>query len=144
MTLIEQGKLCPNLYDMLRKEYESLSLYQQVNLTQWQFQPVKEHLEKILNDLEITSLDELNMFDYSDFSYQLLDEYSYTQFVEQYPLEVILPKQQLRVEYFLKAKRVVLHYVSGQKVEAPKKWELPNFNGAKIQYRKASKLVDIK
>lgn len=144
VTLIEQGKLCPNLYDMLRKEYESLSLYQQVNLTQWQFQPVKEHLEKILNDLEITSLDELNMFDYSDFSYQLLDEYSYTQFVEQYPLEVILPKQQLRVEYFLKAKRVVLHYVSGQKVEAPKKWELPNFNGAKIQYRKASKLVDIK
>jgi hypothetical protein len=144
VNLIETGALFESLYDELTQEYQQLSLYQNVHSTDWQLLAPQEHITSVLTDLEINFLDELLLLDNSDFAYGLVDNYTWQQFCVLYPLTVVLPQQQLRVEYFISAKRVVLHYVSGQRVEAPKKWELPNFNGAKIQYRRASKLVDIK
>ncbi|MEI4549188.1 helicase-related protein [Pseudoalteromonas spongiae] len=144
VNLIETGALCESLFEKLTQEFQQLCLYQNVHSTDWQLLAPHEHIARVLSDLEISSLDELALLDNSDFAYGLVDDYTWQQFCELYPLTVVLPQQQLRVEYFISAKRVVLHYISGKRVEAPKKWELPNFNGAKIQYRRASKLVDIK
>jgi hypothetical protein len=144
LMLIHKDKLCQGLFKQLQQQYELLSLYQQVNDLDWQLKPPMTHLTNVLNDLNIDCLDELELFDNSDFAYGLLTDFELEQFSARYPLEVHLPKQQLKVEYLNSAKRVILHYQSGQIVDAPKKWQLPNFNGARIQYRRASKVVDIK
>ncbi len=97
-----------------------------------------------LNSLEISSLDELEMFEAEDFPFAGIPYWEVEEFAELHPLEVVLSDLQLRVEYYIKRKLVCIVYKGGQRKGDPKRWELPRWSGYRIQYRKASRVIDIR
>lgn len=97
-----------------------------------------------LTALEICSLDELNMFEADDFKFDGIPYWQKQEFAELYPFEVILNDLQLKVEYYVKRKLVCLVYQSGLRKGDPKRWELPRWTGYRVQYRKASRVIDLK
>ncbi len=94
--------------------------------------------------LEISSLDELQLFEADDFPFAGIPYWEKEEFALLYPFEVILSDIQLSVEYYVKRKLVCVIYEGGLRKGDPKRWELPRWLGYRIQYRKASRVVDIK
>lgn len=99
---------------------------------------------KQLVELEIGSLEELQLFEADDFPFDGVPYWEKTEFAELYPFEVVLSDLQLRVEYWVKRKLVVVIHQGGMRKGDPKRWELPRWAGYKVQYRKASRVIDIK
>jgi 6-pyruvoyl-tetrahydropterin synthase len=104
----------------------------------------EQYLLKTLTDLGIHEQEDLTLIEPEDLFYQGVESWIIEPFKEKHPHKVDLPELKLSVEYFFKAKRLTVHYVSGARKEAPKRWELPAWQGFKIQYKKASKVVDVK
>ena len=104
----------------------------------------EQYLLETLTHLGIREQDDLALIEPEDLFYQGIESWLIEPFKEKYPLKVDLPELKLSVEYFFKAKRLILHYHSGARKDAPKRWELPAWQGFRIQYRKASKVVDVK
>ncbi|GAK86778.1 HrpA-like helicase [Vibrio ponticus] len=48
------------------------------------------------------------------------------------------------VEYYPSRKLIYVVYRDGLRKGDPKRWELPRWSGWKIQYKKASRIVDVK
>lgn len=103
-----------------------------------------EYIYQTLKDLGVESQDDLTLIEAEDLFYSGVEDWLITPFKEKYPLVVKLPELTLKVEYKFLAKRITVHYDSGSRKEAPKRWELPSWQGFKIQYRKASKVVDVR
>ncbi len=97
-----------------------------------------------LTTLEIRSLDELQLFEAEEFPFDGIPYWEKQEFRELYPLEVVLSDLQLSVEYRIKRKLVIVVYQGGLRKGDPKRWELPRWTGYKVQYRKASRVIDIK
>ncbi|AMG31886.1 ATP-dependent RNA helicase [Grimontia hollisae] len=101
-------------------------------------------VEQKLLALGVESADDLALIDRDDLNFEGIPSWEFDDFAGKYPLELQLPELQLAVEY-LKGKRiVVLHHTGGKRKEGPKRWELPVWRGWKVQYRKASRVVDIR
>ncbi|MGF1909890.1 DEAD/DEAH box helicase [Vibrio kasasachensis] len=94
--------------------------------------------------LELSELDELDLFCPDDFSFEGIPYWEYQNFAEQYPFSLSLGDLNLEVEYFPARKLVYVVYRDGLRKGDPKRWELPRWIGWKIQYKKASRIIDIK
>lgn len=97
-----------------------------------------------LTELGVTSLDDLALFDESDFVFNGIPEWELDDFLTKYPQTVILPDLTLSVDYFPQSKRVLLTYRKGGRKGDVKRWEIPPWSGWRIQYQKASRKIDIK
>ncbi|MCZ4374024.1 helicase-related protein [Vibrio diazotrophicus] len=100
--------------------------------------------EQQLTALGIRSLEELEMFSGDDFPFEGIPYWEKEEFAELYPLEITLSDIQLKVEYFVQRKLVCVIYQGGLRKGDPKRWELPRWSGYRVQYRKASRVVDIR
>ncbi|MDN3679954.1 helicase-related protein [Vibrio tapetis subsp. quintayensis] len=97
-----------------------------------------------LNDLGIFEMEDLALFESDDFCFEGIPYWQRDEFEVAYPSELQLSDIKLIVEYFPKRKLVHVIHHSGLRKGDPKRWELPNWNGWRIQYKKASRLIDIK
>ncbi|MBW3696809.1 ATP-dependent RNA helicase [Vibrio sp. T187] len=97
-----------------------------------------------LEMLGVETLDDLVMFANDDFEFEGIPYWEYDDFAEKYPFELNLGDLQLSVEYYAKRKLIYVVHQSGLRKTVPKRWELPTWQGWKIQYKKASRIVDIK
>lgn len=101
-------------------------------------------VEKRLELLGVESEEDLELVDESDFEFDGIPEWELPKFKQAHPLTVTLADLFLDVEYQPKRKRVVLHHIKGKRKQDPQRWELPRWNGWKVQYKKASRTIDIK
>ncbi|WHR51744.1 helicase-related protein [Vibrio furnissii] len=99
--------------------------------------------EQQLQALGVESLEDLAMFEASDLPFDGIPYWELDDFAEAYPFELALGDLQLTVEYHIKRKLVQVVYKSGLRKTLPKRWELPRWSGYKIQFKKASRIVDI-
>ena len=97
-----------------------------------------------LEVLGVTDVTELEMFDASDIPFEGIPSWLYTEFAEKYPFSLTLADLNLEVEYLVGRKLIYVHYQSGSRKTPPKRWELPTWSGWRIQYKKASRIIDIK
>jgi len=97
-----------------------------------------------LSMLGVNEIDELALFDTEDFVFSGIPEWQYQEFAEQYPFELALGDLNLDVEYQLDKKRVYVVYRDGLRKGDPKRWELPKWKGWRVQYKKASRIVDVR
>jgi hypothetical protein len=84
------------------------------------------------------------MFDAEDIPFDGIPYWEYEEFAEKYPFHLLLADLQLDVEYLPQRKLVYVHYSSGGRKTPPKRWELPVWSGWRIQYKKASRVLDVK
>ncbi len=97
-----------------------------------------------LDQLGVETLGDLELFTGDDFPFDGIPEWEYAEFAELYPFELALSALNLTVEYEPKKKLVYVVYANGLRKTDPKRWELPRWNGWRIQYKKASRIVDIR
>ncbi|NVD06855.1 ATP-dependent RNA helicase [Vibrio sp. JPW-9-11-11] len=97
-----------------------------------------------LSMLGVNEIDELAMFEAEDFLFDGIPDWQYQEFAEQYPFELALGDLNLDVEYQLDKKRVYVVYRDGLRKGYPKRWELPKWQGWRVQYKRASKIVDVR
>lgn len=99
---------------------------------------------KQLVDLGISDADELELFQAEDFLFEGIPYWQYEEFASTYPLILNLGDLQLTVEYHAAQKRVYVIYKNGLRRGDPKRWELPRWQGWRIQYKKGSRIVDVR
>ncbi|WP_375753857.1 helicase-related protein [Vibrio sp. HN007] len=97
-----------------------------------------------LQDLGVSSVEELEIFSEDDFEFDGIPYWEYKNFAETYPYQLNIGDLQLSVEYMPSRKLVYVIYESGLRKTDPKRIELPVWRGWKIQYKKASRIVDIR
>lgn len=98
----------------------------------------------VLTELGVSDMEELALFSKDDFPFDGIPYWKADEYRELYPFELNLGDLQLSVEYQLSKKRVYVIYQAGLRKGDPKRWELPRWSGLKIQYKKASRIVDVR
>ncbi|MFA0310685.1 DEAD/DEAH box helicase [Vibrio splendidus] len=151
VDLVLGGVQLPGFAEMRTREIKHWQLYVKLGLDeQIQYTP---EIDKVnfelwfieqLEVLGVTDMSELEMFEHEDIPFDGIPEWLYSDFSEKYPFALSLADLQLDVEYFPARKLIYVHYQSGSRKMSPKRWELPTWSGWRIQYKKASRIIDIK
>ena len=97
-----------------------------------------------LREVGISDAEEMALFTQDDFPFDGIPYWEYENFAELYPYQLNIGDLQLKVEYMASKKRIYVIYHSGLRKGDPKRWELPKWQGWRIQYKKASRIIDIK
>lgn len=97
-----------------------------------------------LTMLGLTEPSELELFSGNDFEFEGIPYWQYEEFAQTYPFELALGDLNLTVEYITSKKLIYVVYKDGLRKGDPKRWELPKWKGWRIQYKKASRIVDVR
>ncbi|MEZ9721612.1 helicase-related protein [Vibrio splendidus] len=151
VDLVLGGVQLPGFAEMRTREIKHWQLYVKLGLDeQTQYTPEIENINfelwliEQLEVLGVTDVSELEMFDHADIPFDGIPSWLYSEFSEKYPFALSLADLQLDVEYLPARKLIYVHYQSGSRKLSPKRWELPTWSGWRIQYKKASRIIDIK
>lgn len=151
VDLVVSGELLPGFAERRTQEIKHWQLYVRLGLDeQIHNTPEIEQLSfegwfiEQLEVLGVTDISDLEMFEHSDIPFEGIPTWLYSEFSEKYPFALSLADLQLSVEYFPGRKLIYVHYQSGGRKLSPKRWELPTWSGWRIQYKKASRIIDIK
>ncbi|WP_102402028.1 helicase-related protein [Vibrio cyclitrophicus] len=151
VDLVVSGAQLPGFAEARTQEIKHWQLYVKLGLDeQTQFTPEIEQLSfelwliEQLEVLGVTDVSELEMFEHNDIPFDGIPAWLYNEFSEKYPFSLCLADFQLEVEYLTGRKLIYVHYQSGSRKLSPKRWELPTWSGWRIQYKKASRIIDIK
>lgn len=151
VDLVLKGAQLPGFAKVRTQEIKHWQLYVKLGLDeQTQYTPEIENINfelwliEQLEVLGVTDVSELEMFDHADIPFDGIPSWFYSEFSEKYPFALSLADLQLDVEYLPARKLIYVHYQSGSRKLSPKRWELPTWSGWRIQYKKASRIIDIK
>ncbi|MCG9682556.1 DEAD/DEAH box helicase [Vibrio sp. Isolate23] len=148
LEAVKREELLPGFAKQRHQEIEHWKLYQALDktLSQACHEPLTFDTWFIeqLEALELTDASELEMFSADDFPFDGIPYWEYEDFAATYPFELFIGDLQLSVEYHPKKKLVYVVYKSGLRKGDPKRWELPRWPGWRVQYKKASRIVDIR
>ncbi|MEZ8011037.1 helicase-related protein [Vibrio sp. 10N.222.54.F12] len=151
VDLVSNGVQLPGFAQARTQQIKHWQLYVKLGLDeQTQYTPEIENINfelwliEQLEVLGVTDVSELEMFDHADIPFDGIPTWLYSEFSEKYPFALSLADLQLEVEYLPARKLIYVHYQSGSRKLSPKRWELPTWSGWRIQYKKASRIIDIK
>ena len=151
IELVNQDLLLPGLAKLRRQEIKYWQLYVALGLSEVvkntdevQGLTFDNWLIEQLNLLGVESPEDLSLFSRDDILFDGIPYWEYEDFTQKYPFDLCLGDLQLSVEYLVSKKLVYVIHKSGARKILPKRWELPTWKGWRIQYKKASKIVDIK
>ncbi|EGU31718.1 putative ATP-dependent helicase [Vibrio sp. N418] len=141
------GDLLAGFYPMRHRQILLWRLYVELGLAEQ-----KEHHQvtfegwftEQLQLLDLTDIDELELFCAEDFVFEGIPDWQYDDFAERFPFTLALGDLNLDVEYQPAAKLVTVLYRDGLRKGDPKRWELPRWQGWRVKYKKASRIIDIK
>lgn len=149
--MIEQEMLLPGFAPLRKQQIQHWKIYNSLGLnTELVDKKVLDELcfstwlTEQLETLGVESVDDIELFAADDLPFEGIPEWEYNDFAEQYPLKLVLAELKLDVEYFVSRKLVHVIYTEGNRKGDPKRWELPRWAGWKVQYKKASRVVDVK
>lgn len=145
---VKNGDILPGLAQTRMTEIAHWRLYVDLGLDETKTSHHNMTFDRWFKDqlktLEVSSLEDLSIFDVDDFEFDGIPYWQYEDFANTYPFELYLGDLNLSVEYHVAKKLIYLVYKSGLRKGDPKRWELPRWQGFRIQYKKASRIVDIR
>ncbi|WP_447469508.1 helicase-related protein [Vibrio harveyi] len=151
VEMIDEQALLPGLAPLRKQQIQHWKIYNALGLNQT---PVdKSMLDDLsfstwlveqLETLGVESVEDIELFDADDIPFEGIPDWEYQDFAEQFPLKLVLAELKLDVEYFVSRKLVHVIYTEGNRKGDPKRWELPRWSGWKVQYKKASRVLDVK
>ena len=151
VDLIISNQILDGLYTKLEFDIHQWNLYLALGLydeTQCQLPAktvvTKDWLAQQIEDLGVETVDDLEMFTCDDFTFNGIPEWERSDFDERYPAVVALNDLKMTIEYHVASKMVTAVHCDGKRKQDPKRWELPRWNGWRVKYRKASRIIDIK
>ncbi|MGR5515230.1 helicase-related protein [Vibrio harveyi] len=151
VEMIDEQALLPGFAPLRKQQIQHWKIYNALGLNQI---PVdKSMLDDLsfstwlveqLETLGVESVEDIELFDADDIPFEGIPDWEYQDFAEQFPLKLVLAELKLDVEYFVSRKLVHVIYTEGNRKGDPKRWELPRWSGWKVQYKKASRVLDVK
>jgi HrpA-like RNA helicase len=150
IQLLDNNKLLPNFSAERRQEIQHWNLYLALGKYDAQFCQrenkaiaFEDWFHQQRQDLGIEIPEEFALFTADDFPFDGIPEWQKDEFSTRYPNQLQLADLTLTVEYHVAGKRITLHYLKGNTKHDPKRWELPQWTGWRIQYKKASRTLNI-
>ncbi|MCV6590386.1 MAG: helicase-related protein [Marinobacterium sp.] len=131
----------------LEEDLQAWALFQSLGLSETVASPVpsaRQWLRQRLLQLGVESTDDLELIDAQDLRFEGVPDWQRASFDEKYPRRVKLSDLVLAVHYAPAARLVTLEWLTGSRKKDPARWELPGWQGWKIRYRKASRVIDIR
>ncbi|UXI02646.1 helicase-related protein [Photobacterium sp. TY1-4] len=151
VEMVLDGVLVDGLAEQVRADIHQWNLYLALGRYQAETctrapEPVeaRDWLNTQLAALGVESAEDLALFGADDFPFDGIPTWEREAFDREFPYQVLLTDLTLNIEYRVGGKRVLAVYAGGNRKTDPKRWELPRWQGWKIQYRKASRTIDIK
>ncbi|MGF1690007.1 helicase-related protein [Photobacterium kagoshimensis] len=150
VEMIEKGQLLEGLAEQRRHQIEQWNLFLKLGLanetscTRTQPTTLTPWLTEQIDALGIESLDDMQLFSNDDFIFDGIPEWEQAEFDERFPRKIYIADLHLTVEYAAAGKLVTVFYQSGSRKQDPQRWELPRWQGWRIKYRKASRVIDIR
>ena len=156
--LILENRIFPGLKIQLQEDINAFALYQSLNTSTNNTLQNSHHsnlsdnipdseeewlLEK-LQSLGVETSDDLQLIDVSDLQFNGIPEWEKPSFLDRFPQIVTLSDITLGVHYAIGKKQITLSKINGDRKTDPKRWELPTWQGWRIRFKKASRIVDIK
>ncbi|WP_104048701.1 helicase-related protein [Vibrio jasicida] len=151
VEMIEDETLLPGFAPLRKQQIQHWKIYNALGLNP---EPIEKTeldglsfatwLVEQLETLGVESVEDIELFEADDIPFEGIPEWEYDDFVERYPLKLVLAELKLDVEYFVSRKLVQVIYAEGGRKGDPKRWELPRWSGWKVQYKKASRVLDVK
>lgn len=151
VEMIEDETLLPGFAPLRKQQIQHWKIYNKLGLNQ---EPIdKATLDDLsfstwlveqLETLGVESMEDIDLFEADDIPFEGIPDWEYQDFAEQFPLKLLLAELKLDVEYFVSRKLVHVIYTDGNRKGDPKRWELPRWSGWKVQYKKASRVIDVK
>ncbi|MFC3032216.1 DEAD/DEAH box helicase [Pseudoalteromonas fenneropenaei] len=150
-SLIASGQLLPEVAPAVQASLADHVLYYQASSCQAPgsktpppIPTLHEFLCTRLTMLGIESVADLDLINAEDLAFSEVEPWLLKAFCDKHPRTLSLPEQNLIVHYQFAAKRIVVEYQAGLRKDAPKRWELPAWQGFSISFQKASKVVAIR
>ncbi|WP_394204962.1 helicase-related protein [Shewanella waksmanii] len=146
VSRIESEQVFPGLYQQLCLDIDAWNLFIDLGLAEADAKSIElaDYLPNQLSALGVSCSEDIALIEPEDLLFEGIPDWQRGDFDEKYPQKLVLADLKLTVEYLVKAKRITLHYLSGGRKAGPKRWELPSWQGWKISYKKASRVVEIK
>lgn len=151
VEMIEDETLLPGFASLRKQQIQHWKIYNALGLNP---EPIEKTeldglsfatwLVEQLETLGVESVEDIELFEAEDIPFEGIPDWEYQDFAEQFPLKLILAELKLDVEYFVSRKLVHVIYTEGSRKGDPKRWELPRWVGWKVQYKKASRVLDVK
>ncbi|MHA2713546.1 helicase-related protein [Vibrio owensii] len=151
VEMIEDETLLPSFAPLRKQQIQHWKIYNALGLNP---EPIEKTeldglsfatwLVEQLETLGVESVEDIELFEVDDIPFEGIPDWEYQDFAEQFPLKLILAELKLDVEYFVSRKLVHVIYTEGSRKGDPKRWELPRWAGWKVQYKKASRVLDVK
>lgn len=151
VEMIEDETLLPGFAPLRKQQIQHWKIYNALGLNP---EPIEKTeldglsfatwLVEQLETLGVESVEDIELFDAEGIPFEGIPDWEYQDFAEQFPLKLILAELKLDVEYFVSRKLVHVIYTEGSRKGDPKRWELPRWVGWKVQYKKASRVLDVK
>lgn len=151
VEMIEDETLLPGFAPLRKQQIQHWKIYNALGLNP---EPIEKTeldglsfatwLVEQLETLGVESVKDIELFEAEDIPFEGIPDWEYQDFAEQFPLKLILAELKLDVEYFVSRKLVHVIYTEGSRKGDPKRWELPRWAGWKVQYKKASRVLDVK
>lgn len=151
VEMIEDETLLPGFAPLRKQQIQHWKVYNALGLNP---EPIEKTeldglsfatwLVEQLETLGVESVEDIELFEADDIPFEGIPDWEYQDFAEQFPLKLILAEMKLDVEYFVSRKLVHVIYTEGSRKGDPKRWELPRWAGWKVQYKKASRVLDVK
>ncbi|KIP71602.1 DEAD/DEAH box helicase [Vibrio harveyi] len=151
VEMIEDETLLPGFAPLRKQQIQHWKIYNALGLNPEPIEKTELNglsfvtwLVEQLETLGVESVEDIELFAADDIPFEGIPEWEYDDFVERYPLKLVLAELKLDVEYFVSRKLVQVIYAEGGRKGDPKRWELPRWSGWKVQYKKASRVLDVK
>ncbi|MFN1515397.1 helicase-related protein [Vibrio owensii] len=151
VEMIEDETLLPGFAPLRKQQIQHWKIYNALGLNP---EPIEKTgldglsfatwLVEQLETLGVESVEDIELFEADDIPFEGIPDWEYQDFAEQFPLKLSLAELKLDVEYFVSRKLVHVIYTEGSRKGDPKRWELPRWAGWKVQYKKASRVLDVK
>lgn len=151
VEMIEAETLLPDFAPLRKQQIQHWKIYNALGLNPEPVDKAKldglsfsTWLVEQLETLGVESMEDIELFEADDIPFEGIPDWEYQDFAEQFPLKLLLAELKLDVEYFVSRKLVHVIYTDGNRKGDPKRWELPRWSGWKVQYKKASRVLDVK
>ncbi|CAM2834621.1 helicase-related protein [Vibrio mytili] len=151
IEMIEEETLWPGFATLRKQQIQHWKIYNTLGLNSDSIDNVALEsltfsgwLNEQLKALGVEDIEDMALIEPDDLPFSGIPEWEYDDFAQTYPLLVVLPELTLSIEYYPSRKLVQVIHLQGKRKGDPKRWELPRWSGWKVQYKKASRVVDIK
>ncbi|MGR5065010.1 helicase-related protein [Photobacterium sp. DNB22_13_2] len=151
VDMILAGLILPGLSGKITADIHQWNLYlamgkYQSDVCTRAAQPVevRQWLSEQIEALGVESAEDFELFTTDDFIFNGIPDWERADFDQAYPYKVLLTDLTMRIEYHIARKLVLAVHESGNRKADPKRWELPRWQGWKVQYRKASRTIDVR